>query len=337
MIVDMTLRMQMLVFSISLSISFLAAAQAKPRARQSGVPLEGTPGPLNAITDVAGVEVGHRTLISGTNVRTGVTAVWPRGKASSDPVFRRLLLAERQRRHDRHALAGGIGLPGWAGADHQHAQRRGGSRRLSGMAGEEQTEARNECLRGRFLHLPHRGRNVRRLFERHQRISCEARGCGGGTGFGGVRSRGGRQRGRRHRHGVLWLQGRHRHIVAQDYGREEWIHRGSDGAVQLREPQTITDRRTAGGRGPERQPSCGQPGPSLSRRHGLHHHRGGYGCTAAAAPGEATGAARDHGPGADRFHIRQRIGRYLHRLFHRQPARGGGWPDAMSPCCRTTT
>lgn len=64
-----------------------AAAQTKPRARDLGIPLEGTPGARNAITDVAGVEVGHRTLIEGPNVRTGVTAVWPRGKASSDPVF----------------------------------------------------------------------------------------------------------------------------------------------------------------------------------------------------------------------------------------------------------
>jgi len=64
-----------------------AAAQTKPRARDLGVPLEGTPGSRNAITDVAGVEVGHRTIIEGDSVRTGVTAVWPRGKASSDPVF----------------------------------------------------------------------------------------------------------------------------------------------------------------------------------------------------------------------------------------------------------
>ena len=49
--------------------------------------MEGTPGPRNAITDVTGVEVGHRTIIEGDNVRTGVTAVWPRGKASNDPVF----------------------------------------------------------------------------------------------------------------------------------------------------------------------------------------------------------------------------------------------------------
>jgi L-aminopeptidase/D-esterase-like protein len=59
------------------------------------VPFDGTPAPLNAITDVAGVEVGHVTLVSGDGplkvgagpVRTGVTAVLPRGKASADPVF----------------------------------------------------------------------------------------------------------------------------------------------------------------------------------------------------------------------------------------------------------
>lgn len=70
-------------------------AQAKTRARNLGVPLDGTPGPLNAITDVKGVEVGHTTLIIGEGplkvgvgpVRTGVTAVLPRGKNSTDPVF----------------------------------------------------------------------------------------------------------------------------------------------------------------------------------------------------------------------------------------------------------
>ena len=79
----MTLRLALLV----LSVSIIVAAQTKPRARELGVAFEGTPGSLNSITDVPGVEVGHRTLISGTSVRTGVTAVWPRGKASSDPVF----------------------------------------------------------------------------------------------------------------------------------------------------------------------------------------------------------------------------------------------------------
>jgi L-aminopeptidase/D-esterase-like protein len=50
-------------------------------------PSRATPGTLNAITDVAGVEVGHTTLIEGDSVRTGVTVVWPRGKQSDDPTF----------------------------------------------------------------------------------------------------------------------------------------------------------------------------------------------------------------------------------------------------------
>ena len=59
----------------------------KPRARDLGIPLEGTPGPYNAITDVSNVEVGFATLIEGDSVRTGVTAIHPRGKADHDPVF----------------------------------------------------------------------------------------------------------------------------------------------------------------------------------------------------------------------------------------------------------
>jgi len=77
------------------SVATAAQTQTSPRARDLGVPFEGTPGPLNSITDVQGVEVGYRTLISGEGklevgqgpVRTGVTAIFPRGKASVDPVF----------------------------------------------------------------------------------------------------------------------------------------------------------------------------------------------------------------------------------------------------------
>jgi L-aminopeptidase/D-esterase-like protein len=64
-----------------------ASAEAKPRARDLGVPFEGTPGPLDAITDVAGVEVGHTTLIAGDSVRTGVTAILPRGRRSKEQAF----------------------------------------------------------------------------------------------------------------------------------------------------------------------------------------------------------------------------------------------------------
>jgi D-aminopeptidase len=98
--------MRLTIFEVALMLGVVAlgvtqmqaqeAAKGKPRARDLGVPFEGTPGRLNAITDVAGVTVGHTTLISGEGklqvgkgpVRTGVTAVLPRGKNSmTDWVF----------------------------------------------------------------------------------------------------------------------------------------------------------------------------------------------------------------------------------------------------------
>ena len=83
------------VLASLLALTLAAAAQTKPRARDLGVPFDGAPGPNNAITDVKGVEVGHATLISGSGkllvgagpVRTGVTAIHPRGKTSNDAVF----------------------------------------------------------------------------------------------------------------------------------------------------------------------------------------------------------------------------------------------------------
>jgi D-aminopeptidase len=64
-----------------------ATPAGKPRARSLGIPFAGTPGRWNAITDVPGVEVGYRTLIEGGSVRTGVTALHPRGQAGAgDPV-----------------------------------------------------------------------------------------------------------------------------------------------------------------------------------------------------------------------------------------------------------
>jgi L-aminopeptidase/D-esterase-like protein len=82
------------LFLVGCLMSFASNSQEGPRARDLGVPFPGTPGPLNAITDVDGVTVGHTTLISGDGelnvgsgpVRTGVTAIHPRGKAY-DPVF----------------------------------------------------------------------------------------------------------------------------------------------------------------------------------------------------------------------------------------------------------
>jgi D-aminopeptidase len=85
------------IYAVALILSFplLSPAQSNPRARDLGVPFDGTPGPNNAITDVKGVEVGQTTLISGEGklvvgtgpVRTGVTAILPRGKSDNDAVF----------------------------------------------------------------------------------------------------------------------------------------------------------------------------------------------------------------------------------------------------------
>src|SRR5262245_20600990 len=84
--ISMRLAKTSFVISLLLLLVQIASAQTKPRARDLGVPFEGTPGPLNAITDVKGVEVGVTTLITG-EVRTGVTAILPRGKDSADQVF----------------------------------------------------------------------------------------------------------------------------------------------------------------------------------------------------------------------------------------------------------
>ena len=84
------------MLSFLLAAALLVPTAASSRARDLGVPFDGTPGPLNAITDVKGVAVGQSTIIRGDGplqvgkgpVRTGVTAVVPRGRATlDDPVF----------------------------------------------------------------------------------------------------------------------------------------------------------------------------------------------------------------------------------------------------------
>jgi D-aminopeptidase len=84
------------VLAAACLVPLFAHAAEKPRARDLGIPFDGAPGPLDAITDVRGVVVGHSTIIRGQGalkvgegpVRTGVTAVLPRGKSTDvDPVF----------------------------------------------------------------------------------------------------------------------------------------------------------------------------------------------------------------------------------------------------------
>lgn len=83
------------VLLLVLFTAFSVVAQTQPRGRELGIPFPGTAGPLNAITDVPGIAVGHVTLIEGEGklipgkgpVRTGVTAILPRPRGNWDPVF----------------------------------------------------------------------------------------------------------------------------------------------------------------------------------------------------------------------------------------------------------
>lgn len=86
--------MKKITTALLLLLAFYNLPAQKPRARDIGIPLDGTPGTFNSITDVKGVQVGYSTIISGTGkntrgkgpVRTGVTAILPRGM-TNNPVY----------------------------------------------------------------------------------------------------------------------------------------------------------------------------------------------------------------------------------------------------------
>ena len=83
------------IASLILAVTAISAQTPRPRGRDLGIPFPGKPGPNNAITDVAGIAVGHATIIQGEGklvpgkgpIRTGVTAILPRPKGNWDPVF----------------------------------------------------------------------------------------------------------------------------------------------------------------------------------------------------------------------------------------------------------
>ena len=155
-----------------------ATGQAsRARARDLGVSalIGGTPGALDAITDVPGVEVGHTTLVSGDGplvvgkgpVRTGVTVVHPRGKASNDPVFGAWFTLNGNGEMTGTTWLAGERLPRGTRCHHQHAQRRRRPRCHPAVAGLAAGPAAVGTARG--------GRDLRRRPQRHQRLSRDAR------------------------------------------------------------------------------------------------------------------------------------------------------------------
>ena len=234
-----------------LTIATTAGAQTKPRARDLGIPFDGTPGPLNAITDVGGVEVGLTTLTAGP-ARTGVTAILPRGKSSADPAFAGWFSLERQRRDDRHHLDRGSGLPRGRRLHHQHAQRRRRARRGDCMVHEAREAVSTLVASGR------RG-DLRRRVERHQRLPRQAGARVRGARRRARRARRGGERRRRHRHDLLRLQVRNGHGVPNDHRR---LHGRRAGAGE-HGPATAVDGR--GGAGWKGVGESGRPGPAPPR------------------------------------------------------------------------
>ena len=147
-----------------------------PRARDLGIEIGRLPtGPVNAITDVPGLAVGHTTLIEGDDVRTGVTVVVP----PPEPLFAASPHDQRQRRADRPRVDPRLGHADDADRADEHALRRRRPRRADrrGAAGRVGLEP------------PRRRRDVGRLSQRHQRLPRQPRARRGGTCRGDARGR----------------------------------------------------------------------------------------------------------------------------------------------------
>ena len=218
---------------LSQSLAHDPAGQAKPRARDLGVALDGTTGPLNAITDVQGVEVGYATLVSGEGrrdigkgpVRTGVTAILPRGRGTFAPVFA--------------AFASGNGNGDMTGT---HWIEESGvletpimiTNTLSvGVVRDAVVSwmVKKGAAGGFWYPVVAETSDGRLNDQKGQHVKAEDAVARTGIGAGRPAQR--RQRRRRHRHALSRLQGGNRHCVA-DAAREWRLYRGRTGSVQLR-------------------------------------------------------------------------------------------------------
>ena len=300
---------------ISALAAALAVAQGKPRARAVGVRLEGTPGPLNAITDVTGVEVGHTTLISGDSVRTGVTAVWPRGKASGDPVFGGFFSQNGNGdMTGTHWLDESGFLDGPVLITNTHSVGVVRDAFLAWLV-KNKRQPGHQRLSRRLLHLSDRGRDLRRLSERHQRLSREAgaRGCGARWR---ERRRGGRRQRRRRDRNDRATDSRagsaRRHGACRAGTRWAcWCSAIAEASASFASADLPVGEEIV-------SPPVASAGLSVSRGHRLDHYRRGDRRAAAAASDQTARAARDDGTRAHRRDFRKWLGRYLHCVLDRE-------------------
>ena len=264
----------------------------------------------------------------GTHSHRGHRGAAARPRIPVGSGVRGMVLAEWQRRDDRHRVGRGVRLPRRTCDDHQHPQRGCGSRRHHSMAD------RTRCSRCQrlFLVAPGGRRNLGRLVERRQRLSRQA---GARIPRARYRARGpggGRQRRRRHRYDLQRLQRRHRHRVAAAGRQAGRLHHRRAGAMQLRISRQFANCR--------HQRRARDTGPGALYIHPLGHHgarldhrRRGDRCTAPAAPAQAAHPPRDIGLGPKWQHFGQRVRRHLHCVLYRQFRRCrrsacGAAPDA---------
>ena len=184
-----------------------AAAEDRPRARDSVSHPASWSQAAQRITDVAGVKVGHVTLISGDRVRTGVTALLPHDEPVSAEGAGSRIVGNAFGKLCRLDAGAGARNDRNAGRSHEHSRGRAAIEAWSrGLLPSLGTNTCALCERDRR-------RNERRRPQRHQRWSRDAVACDRGdpsAAAGPVTEGGGW---RRHRHQCLWLEGWHRHRV----------------------------------------------------------------------------------------------------------------------------
>ena len=302
-------------FLVWLIMTGLTCAQTKPRARDLGVPFDGTPGPLNAITDVKGVEVGHTTLISGDAtsktgppvVRTGVTAVLPRGKDSDDPVFAGWFTENGNGEMTGTTWVEESGfLEGPVMITNTHSvgvvrdaviawrlRKRGPDKDGYSWSLPVVAETWDGYLNDvNGFHV--KPEDAFHALDTAHAGPVEEGNVGGGTGMICNEFKGGIGTASR----VLDAKIR-------------WLHGGCAGAMQLWTAGSVADcRRT--GRPRDRRTDC------VGRRRGFNHRRGRNRCSVDSDPIEARRQAGNAGFGTRWKLLGKWFGGHLHRLFHRE-------------------